>query len=373
MTTAARACRSKGFRAIGAACFCAMFASCSPHPAPPVAAAPPVSVTTATIKDMPITLTAIGSVEPINSVAVKSLVDGQLLHALVQDGADVVANQLLFRIDSRPAEAAVREAEAAQKKDEASLEQARVEVKRNAPVAAKGYISADQMQQYQTAVETAAASVSVDQANVATMRLTRGYTEIRAPIAGRVGRVLVQAGNLVKANDTNALLVINQLEPIYVNLALPGSALSDVLAAQSRAPLIVTGQAAGSSNLIEGQIAFIDNAVDTSTGTIHLRAQFANQGHPLWPGQLATVHVTLGHDATAIVVPGRAVQNGPSGTYVFVVDAQEKAHQRTVTIARSVGGESVVANGLAAGETVVLDGQSRLEDGMSVTLTAPGS
>ena len=154
---------------------------------------------------MPVLASAVGSVEPINSVAVKSLIDGQILESLVKDGDDVKQNQLLFRIDPRPAEAALQQAQAAQAKDEATLAQARSQVKRYAAVADKGYISADQMEQYRTNLDAAAASVKVDQANVASAKVTLGYTEIHSPIAGRIGRILIQPGNLVKANDTNAL------------------------------------------------------------------------------------------------------------------------------------------------------------------------
>lgn len=373
MTMARRAVAQSMSHRLGLlACVFGALAACSPHGAPPAPSAPPVSVTKAVTKDVPVTVATVGTVEPIDSVAVKSLVDGQLLEVLVHDGADVIENQLLFRIDPRPAEAALRQAEANQAKDQAALDQARTEVKRNAPVAAKGYISADQMQQLQTAVEAAVASVAVDQANVAAAKLTRAYTEIRSPLAGRVGRILVQAGNLVKANDTNALLVINRIEPIYVNFALPGAVLSRVLTAQTQGPLAVGAQPVGSTGSIEGQVAFVDNAVDSSTGTIHLRAKFANDGHELWPGQLVGVNITLGHDASAVVVPDHVVQTGPKGTYVFVVDAQSRASQRAVTIARSAGGESVVASGLAAGETVVVDGQSRIEDGVAVKPTPAG-
>ncbi|HEY6894696.1 MAG TPA: efflux RND transporter periplasmic adaptor subunit, partial [Rhodanobacteraceae bacterium] len=172
---------------LAAACAVAL-AACSrekaQHEAPPA----PVTVTKAAARDMPILLTAVGSVEPINSVSVKSLIDGQILESLVKDGDDVKQNQLLFRIDPRPAEAALHQAEAAQKKDEATLEQARSQVKRNEAIAAKGYISADQMEQFVTNMNTAAAAVKVDQANVAAAKVTLSYTEIHSPIAGRIGR-----------------------------------------------------------------------------------------------------------------------------------------------------------------------------------------
>jgi multidrug efflux system membrane fusion protein len=357
---------------VAAACAVAL-AACSREKAEQAAAPAPVTVTKAAAKDMPIVLTAIGSVEPINSVSVKSLIDGQILESLVKDGDDVRQNQLLFRIDPRPAEAALKQALAAQAKDEATLEQARSQVKRYAAIADKGYISADQMEQYRTNADAAAAAVKVDQANVAAAKVTLGYTEIHSPIAGRIGRILIQPGNLVKANDTNPLVVINQIEPIYVNFALPGAQLGPVLVAQKKAPLAVQASVTGVPKPVEGKVAFVDNAVDTTTGTVKLRASFDNPEHLLWPGQLVSVNLTLGVDRNAVVVPDRVVQNGPDGAYVFVVTADRHAEQRRVDVKRMIDNKAVIGKGLDAGETVVLDGQSRVEDGAALKVTEDNS
>ena len=343
--------------------------SCSREPETHVPSPAPVTVAKVVTKDMPVLANAVGSVEPINSVAVKSLIDGQILESLVKDGDDVRQNQLLFRIDPRPAEAALRQAEAAQKKDEATLAQARSQVKRYEAIAGKGYISADQMEQYRTNLDAAAAAVKVDQANVAAAKVTLGYTEIHSPIAGRIGRILIQPGNLVKANDTNPLVVINQIEPIYVSFALPGAQLGPILVGQRASPLAVQANVAGVPMPVDGKVAFVDNAVDTTTGTVKLRATFDNPEHLLWPGQLVSVNLTLGEDQGAIVVPDRVVQNGPQGTYVYVVGADHRAEQRKVAVERTVADEAVIASGLAAGETVVLDGQSRVENGAALKIT----
>jgi len=355
-----------------AACAVAL-AACSREKAQHVAPPAPVTVTKAAAKDMPVVLNAVGSVEPINSVSVKSLIDGQILESRVKDGDDVKQNQLLFRIDPRPAQAALKQAQAAQAKDEATLAQARSQVKRYAAIADKGYISADQMEQYRTNADATAAAVKVDQANVAAAKVTLGYTEIHSPIAGRIGRILIQPGNLVKANDTNALVVINQIEPIYVNFALPGAQLGLVLVAQNASPLAVQASVTGVPKPVDGKVAFVDNAVDTTTGTVKLRASFGNPEHLLWPGQLVTVNLTLGVDKNAVVVPDRVVQNGPDGTYVFVVKADQHAEQRKVDVQRMIDNQAVIGKGLAAGETVVLDGQSRVEDGAALKITEDGT
>ena len=346
----------------------AALGACSRDTAPHVPPPAPVTVVKAVSKDMPVLSSAVGSVEPINSVAVKSLIDGQILESLVKDGDEVKANQLLFRIDPRPAEAALRQAQASQTKDEATLAQARSQVKRNEAVAAKGYISADQMEQFRTNADAAAASVKVDQANVSAAKVTLGYTEIHSPIAGRIGRILIQPGNLVKANDTNALVVINQIEPIYVNFALSGQQLGPALIAQRESPLSVNAVVAGVAKSVDGKVAFIDNAVDTTTGTVKLRAEFANPEHLLWPGQLVSVSLTLGVDRNAVVLPDRAVQNGPDGTYVFVVKPDKHAEQRKIVVKRMIDNNAVIESGLAAGETVVLDGQSRVENGAALKI-----
>jgi multidrug efflux system membrane fusion protein len=217
-----------------------------------------------------------------------------------------------------------------------------------------------------TGYVSAAASVKVDQANVDATKLTLGYTDIYAPIAGRAGRILVQPGNLVKANDTNALLVLNQIAPIFVTFAIPGRFVDRVRAAQASAPLAVAAGSDGKAVGESGEVAFVDNAVDPATNTVKLRARFANAGQRLWPGQFVNVTLTLGTDAGAIVVPDAAVKAGPNGSYVFLVRADERAEQRDVDVARSVDGESVIARGLGAGDKVITDGQSRLVDGTRV-------
>ena len=341
-------------------------AACSGKAPPPKDAPVPVDTAKVVRKTVPDLIAAPGSVEPIESVAVKSLVDGQVLEAHVTDGDEVKKGQLLFKIDPRPAQAALAQAQAALAKDIAARDLSKAQLDRYEPVASKGFISADQMQQYRTAYAAAAASVKVDQANVDAMKLTLGYTDIFAPISGRAGRILVQAGNLVKANDTQPLLTINQLSPIYVSFSIPGSYVDRVRNAQAKGKLPVFASGQGLDSRIDGELSFVDNAVDPSTNTVKLRASFANMDERLWPGEFVNMTLTLGTDSNALVVPDAAVKAGPNGSYVFVVDADNKAQQRDVKVVRSVNGESMIADGLAENDKVVTDGQSRLVNGTKV-------
>jgi len=347
--------------------------ACSHAKPPPPDTAVPVSVAKVEQKPLPDVVAAVGTVEAINSVAIKSLVDGQLLESHVKDGQDVKKGQLLFKIDPRPAQAALAQMQAALAKDEAARDLAHAQVQRYAPVAAKGFISQDQMQQYQTAYEAAGASVKVDNANVQAAKLTLGYTDIFAPIDGRAGRILVQPGNLVKANDTQALLTLNQVSPIFVSFAVPGQYVARVRAAQHAAAPATSVSGDGLPAPIVGELTFVDNAVDPATNTIKLRATFANTDQLLWPGEFVNVALTLGTDAQALVVPDAAVKAGPNGSYVFVVKSDNRAEQRSVDVTRTFEGQSKIAKGLSAGETVVIDGQSRLVDGSKVRVDSAGA
>jgi len=344
-----------------------MLVACSSAPPPPREAQPPVTVAKVVRKSVPELVMAVGTVEAINSIAIKSLVDGQVLECLVKDGDDVKAGQLLFKIDPRPAQSTLAQMEAALAKDEAARDLAKAQVDRYKPVAEKGFISRDQMQQYLTAYSAAAASVKVDQANVASAKLTLGYTNIYAPISGRAGRILVQPGNLVKANDANPMLVLNQIAPIFVNFAVPGRLVDRIRSVQAQQALEVSASA-GNNSLETGQLAFVDNAVDPATNTVKLRASFTNAQQRLWPGQFVNLTLVLGNEE-ALVVPDAAVKAGPNGNYVFIVKADSSAEQRGISVARSTNGESVIDKGLAQGETVVTDGQSRLVDGTKVKIT----
>ena len=353
-------------RAVFPAIFTVALVACSGNKPPPPDAAVPVDTAKVIKKTVPDLIDAPGSVEPIDTVAVKSLVDGQLLEVKVKDGDEVKKGELLFKIDPRPAQATLAQTEAALAKDAAARDLAKAQLDRYEPVATKGFISADQMQQYRTAYAAAAASVKVDQANVEATKLTLGYTDIFAPIDGRVGRILVQAGNLVKANDTQPLITINRISPIYVNFAIPGLYVDRVRNSQTKGTLPVFASGDGIDGRIDGQMSFIDNAVDPATNTVKLRASFPNADERLWPGEFVNITLTLGTDTNALVVPDAAVKAGPNGTYVFLIKPDSTAEQRSVKVTRSVNGESMIANGLAENDEVVTDGQSRLVNGTKV-------
>jgi len=330
----------------------------------------PVVVAKAERKAVPLELVGVGTVEPINSVQVKSLVDGQLMSAEVADGQDVKAGGLLFRIDPRPIQARIEQAKATLARDRAQLAQARAQLQRYGSIATQGFVSKDELAQIQTNEEVAVAALAVDQAALDGLQLQLEFTEIRAPIAGRVGRVLVQPGNLVKADDTAPLLVLNQLSPIYVSFALPQSLLGRIRGAGAGDdPLTVTARAEGVAAVEHGVLAFVDNAVDTSTGTVRMRARFDNADDMLWPGLFVDVRLNLGAAGEQVVVRDAAVAAGPEGSYVFLV-RDGKAEQRTVTVERSQGGESLIEKGVDAGDSVVVDGQSRLRDGIRVAIAS---
>jgi multidrug efflux system membrane fusion protein len=333
-------------------------------------AAPQVVVATVTTRSLPVVVAAIGNVEPYTSVAIKSRVDGQVVEVNFKEGQQVHKGEVLFRLDARPFEAALRQAEANLARDLASRERARSQERRYKDLLDKNFVSQDGYAQFRTNAETAEAVLKASQAAVETARLNLDYCTIRSPIDGYVGKVLLQAGNLVKANDTLPLVVINQVKPIYASFAVPEQRLGEIRRHMSDGPLVVTVvEPEGREPLATGQLAYIDNAVDASTGTIKLRAVFDNTDLALWPGQFVNVSLTLYEQKNAIVVPSAAVQTGPQGEYVFVVGPDSTAQVRKVAVSRTDGDLSVIASGLAQGDRVVTRGQLRLSPGVKVVVS----
>ncbi len=328
----------------------------------------PVVVAEVTSQTIPLKIQAIGNVEVQNTVSIKSRLDGQIVKVGFSDGQDIAKGQLLFEIDARPLQAQLQQAQATLARDKAQLERARAQEERYKDLLQKGFVSQDAYAQFRTNVDTAAATVNASESAVENMRVQTEYAMIRSPIEGRAGKILIQQGNLVKANDTVSLVVINQIAPIYVSFAVPEQYLGVIRKYMAAGKLAVDAvpQGATDSTTATGAVAFIDNTVDATTGTVRLRATFPNRDKALWPGQFVTASVTLNEQQNAIVVPSQAIQTGPKGQFVYVVKAGT-AEMREIAIERVDGAQTVVARGLAAGEQVVTSGQSRLIPGMKVS------
>jgi multidrug efflux system membrane fusion protein len=393
------------------------------EPKPP--AAVPVTVGSVTQKSIPLQVRAIGNVEAYAVVSVKSQVGGELAQVHFREGQNVKKGDLLFTIDPRPFEAALRQAEAnlnqnlAQvKQAEANLNQnlaqvkqaeanlardiaqeknAEEEARRYKDLVEKQYVSKEQFDQLHTAAEAARATVAADRAGVENARaavqasraakqnslaavkassaalenakIQLGYCTIRSPLDGRTGSILVQQGNLVKASDTQALVSINQIQPIYVTFSVPEQDLPEIKKYRALGRLKVEAFIAGEETRPEqGWLTFVDNAVDLTTGTIRLKGTFENREKRLWPGQFVNVALTLTVEPAAVVVPAPALQTGQQGTFVFVVKPDHTVEIRPVVTARTVGEEAVIEQGLKAGEVVVTDGQLRLSSGARVEI-----
>jgi multidrug efflux system membrane fusion protein len=349
---------------LGAGCSDSKSAADKNAAGPPPA---PVVVAKAQRQTLPLTVTTIGNVEPIESVAVKSRIDGQIVAVHVRDGQEVRKGQLLFELDARYLEAQVKQLEAQEARDRALLSNTRSLEQRYADLQAKGFVSEEALTQARTSREAAEATVAADRAAVDTVRVQLSYARIAAPISGRTGRVNLQLGNNVKANDTEPLLVINQVAPIYVSFAVPERHLHLIRSADAdRALAVVARQEGAQAPPVTGRLSFIDNAVDPQTGTIRLRATFVNENRQLWPGQFVTTTLTLREQIDALVVPSQAIQNGPNGPYVYVVKADQTAELRPVVVERTEGSAAVLAKGVEAGETIVTSGQLRVTPGGKV-------
>jgi multidrug efflux system membrane fusion protein len=326
---------------------------------------PPVPVTAAVAerRSVPRLLQATGTVEPVATVAVKSQVTGVLQRVLFSEGQDVRAGQVLFEVDPRPYRAALEGAQAALARDVAQLATVRENARRLTELG-PDYATRQQIEQAQANADALAATVRADSAALEAARLELQYATIRSPISGRAGSLLVRAGNLVRANEGDPLVVINQLSPILVRFALPATHLTDIRRYRPETLTVRARPAGGEES--EGTLAFLDNAVDTTTGTILLKGRFENADRTLWPGQFVTVTLQLDVDDGALVVPSRAVIEGQQGAYVFVVKSDRTTEVRNVRVARAAGDITVLDGGVEPGERVVTDGQLRLTAGAKV-------
>ena len=326
----------------------------------------PVRVASVTRIAAPHTVTANGVVEPLQTVTVEAQVGGTLDAVQFQEGDEVRAGQVLFRLDPRPFQATLRQAEATLARDAAQADNAQRDAERYRALVAKDYVTKSQADQAEATARALKATLRADSASVETARLNLAYTTIRAPIDGRTGSLLVRRGNLVKAS-AQPLVVINQIHPILVRFSVTQP---EFLALQRRAPhggVPVRVTTADSVPVGEaGTLTFIDNAVDSLTGTVTAKARFDNAARTLWPGEFVRVAVQLDVQTNALAVPTTAVVSGQNGDYVFVIDSTESAQVRPVVAGRAVGAFTVVDSGLVVGERVVTDGQSRLIAGSKV-------
>ena len=350
--------------------YCLLFLpACSKEKAKPLTPPVPVTVGKVIKKPAPVQIRAIGNVEALSTVGVKSQVGGVLMRVHFKEGQDVTKGDLLFTIDPRPYEAALKQAEANLAKGNAQLENARVEVRRYAGLVKKGYVAQEQFDQILTNSAALEATVNADTAAVDNAQLQLKYCYIYSPLSGRTGSLISYEGNLIKADADTSMVVINQIQPIYVTFSVPEQYISEIkkyMATGKVEVKAVIGK--DDANPLKGTLSFVDNAVDTATGTIKLKATFANQEKQLWPGLFVSVTVILTTQPNAIVVPSQAVQTGQQGTYVFVVKPDSSVESRPVSVDRSLDGETVVSEGLRGGETVVTDGQMRLVPGAKVEI-----
>lgn len=347
---------------------CSKENSASANSGPGAMPAAPVTVATAIQQPIPIEVTAIGNVQAYNTVQVRSMVDGVLQRVLVKQGEDVRADQLLFQLDKRPFEAALAQAKGILAKDEANAHNDQVNAERYQALLKEGVLAPQAAEQQTTQAQADAAAVQADRAAVQTATVNLGYTDIKAPIDGRCGAILINLGNNVKANDTNPLITINQVMPIYVQFTVPEAQLAAVRANSAKG-LQVRAFVPNDSNASVGKLTFIDNAVDPTTGTIKLMGTFQNKDRRLWPGQFVNVQLVLGTDQRATLIPSIAVQSSQQGSYVFVVNQDGTAKMQPVTVARTYRQLSVVGSGVAPGDAVVVDGIYRVIPNAKVNIT----
>jgi multidrug efflux system membrane fusion protein len=338
-------------------------------------APPTVPVITGTVvrKDIPLEIRSFGRVKASSTIAVRTLVGGELTEVGFKEGDPVKQGQVIFSIDPRPYAAALGIAEAALARDTAQLRNAELEVKRLRDLIAKDYLSQDEFDRAVTTAEALAATVRADGAAIESAKIDLGYCSIRSPVDGFAGKLLVDRGNVVKANSDGPLVEITQVRPVHISFSVPEAQLPEIRRRQTEGRLPVQAiipDAAGGPAV--GELTFIDNTVDPATGMILLEATFENGDAVLWPGQYVDVSLRLSSIPGALVAPARAVGIGQKGTFVFVVK-EEKAELRPVTVRTEHGDDSVIAEGLEAGEEVVLEGQVRLAPGTPIERRTPAA
>jgi multidrug efflux system membrane fusion protein len=344
-----------------------LLSSCSGDKKPPPPQPVPVTVAPVVQRDVPVQLKTIGNVEAYATVSIKARVGGELKQVNFKEGQDVKKGDLLFVIDPRPLEAALKEAQARLARDKALAKKAETDARRYTDLVKRDFVSREQYEQAQATSESLHAVVQADEVAVETARLQLSYCFIPAPLSGRTGNLLADQGNLIKADADKAMVVINQIQPIYVSFAVPELHLQEIKKYMALGQVKVEAVLAREEKQPEeGLLTFVNNTVDIATGTILLKATFANQEKRLWPGLFVNVVVNLTTEPKAVLVPAQAIQTGQGGQFVFVIKPDLTAETRPVVVGRNLDGEVVVQQGLQPGEQVVTDGQLRLVPGAKV-------
>jgi multidrug efflux system membrane fusion protein len=351
--------------------FAAAAVGCA-KPAPPPKKPVAVTVATATRGPVPYVIGANGQVEPINTVSIEAQAGGVITEVLFKEGADVTMGQPLIKIDPRPFQAALRQAEAVLARDQASAANASRDAERYAALVQKDYVTKSQADQAVAAAAAQTAIVDADKAAVENARLNLEYTTIRAPIAGRTGSLLVHAGNVVRPGGGEPLVTINQIHPIRIRFAVPERFLAEVQRYAKAGKVQVLASPANGGQPETGFLSFVENAVDTVTGTVTLKGEFPNASGRLWPGQFLPIQVELYVEPNAVTVPTVAVVVGQNGAYVFVIEAGNTVKVQPVETERAYQDRTIITKGLEPGTQVVTDGQSRLEAGAKVEVK-PGA
>lgn len=335
--------------------------------APPARPPTTVSVGKVTQKTMPVEVTAVGNVEAISTVSIRAQVAGEVQDVHFQEGDFVKKGQLLLTIDPRPFQAALAQAKAALARDKATAVFNRAQAQRYKTLLDQGVVPEQQVDSFESEADASDAVVNADEAAVKTAELNLEFSTITSPIDGRTGTIMVKAGNLVKVADV-PIVVINQVNPIYVNFTVPQQYWPDIKEHVDRGALhVVATIPQDSGPPVQGTLTFIDNSVDTATGTIHLRGTFENQQNRLWPGLYVSVLLTLSTQPNATVVPSQSIVSTQQGSYVYVVKGSS-VEQRTIVASRTVNGETVIEKGLQPGETIVTDGQVNLIPGAKIEI-----
>jgi multidrug efflux system membrane fusion protein len=343
----------------------------SPAATPRANAAPaavPATLVKVAREDVARYLSGVGTVQPLASVTVKSRIDGQLERVDYTEGQDVKAGQVLAQLDARPLRAQLEQMQAQKARDAAQLANARLDLERYMRLMQDEATSQQTLDTQRAQVAQLEAALRNDDAQIHYAQVQLGYTTITAPLSGRVGAKLVDPGNIVHAVDATGLVVINQIDPVAVSFTLPDDAVQAVERARrdGRKLQVLAYSKQGDKLLAQGELVLVNNQIDTASGTVQLKARFANPEHLLWPGQYVNMRLRLGELPQALTVPAPVVQRGPGGTYAYVVGADGKAQMRSIQVQQVQDGKAVIAAGLQAGETVVLDGQYKLRPGLAV-------